>query len=114
MVKILKDHDPELAKALEKIKIYNTSGGNGNDKEQVVKYFKPKKTDLEDGLIAAEAQMRAEQGDVIVDNHPFFKEMKDPTKKEAFFAKVDKGFDDEVEKNTIRNKKNGIKTEKDW
>lgn len=113
----------ELTTRIEKIEslLANGGGNSGNSKRKVT-YFKPKKDQMEDALVAAELQMRDELGDEKVDNHPFFKKLKDNTPdpvtgktyKEGFFDKVDKAFDKEVVEKTKINEKNGIETGKDW
>lgn len=92
-------------------KLANGNSGNPNA-ERKIKYYKPKRDQLEEGLEMAEAKLRDDGVDV--DNHPFFKKMKeDPAYKEEFFSKVDAKFDKEVEEKTIYNNKHGIKTEKE-
>lgn len=110
VVAVLKEHDNKLAAALQNIKTDPITPGNDNI-EQKIKYYKPKKDQIEEGLDLAEAQLR-EDG-VDVDNHPFFKDMKDPAKKEEFLNKVGVEFDKEVVRKTKINEKKGIKTEKE-
>lgn len=111
VVAVLKNYDTKLATSLQNIKTDPIAPGNGNNGERTIKYFKPKKEQIEEGLELAEAKLR--ENGVDVDNHPFFKDMKDSNKKAAFLDKVDKAFDKEVEEKTKYNEKHGIKTEKE-
>ena len=110
VVAALKEHDNKLAAALQNITTTPIMPLPGNV-EQKIKYYKPKKDQIEEGLGIAEAQLREEGVDV--DNHPFFKDMKDSAKKEEFLSKVGVAFDKEVEKKTQLNNKKGVKTEKE-
>ncbi len=112
VVAVLKNYDTKLAVSLANIKTDPIDPGNGNGGERTIKYFKPKKEQLEEGLVMAETKLR--ENGVDVDNHPFFKDMKDSNKKAAFLDKVDKAFDKEVEEKTNYNRNHGgIKTEKE-
>lgn len=111
VVAVLKNYDTKLAESLQNIKTDPIAPGGGNNGERTIKYFKPKKEQIEEGLELAEAKLR--ENGVDVDNHPFFKDMKDSNKKAAFLDKVDKAFDKEVEEKTKYNEKHGIKTEKE-
>lgn len=89
-----------------------TGNGNSGSNERKIKYYKPSKDQIEEGIEMAKAKL-IEDG-VNVDNHPFFKKLKEePGYKEEFLDKVDKAFDKEVEEKTKYNEKHGIKTEKE-